>query len=331
MSYLGECILSKDKLLTLLEENKGQILSGNDLSTKLGISRNAVWKSINALRNDGHEITSIKNRGYLLELQSDHLSETEIRMHLDEKSDAYNIIILDETPSTNTYIKEHKDLTDNTVVLTKTQTKGRGRLGKSFHSVDQGGIYLSILKTESLKEYNTDLATIASALAVSETLDAYAGTETNIKWVNDIYIKGFKLSGILTEGTIEFETGTLSSLIIGIGINVNTESFPEALEDIATSLYQITGKRFVRSEIIGHILGKLENYLLMTKKDPAELICKYKKKMLYLNEEISFHRGSEVSSGVLVDLNEKGHLIIETKGRTMTLNSGEISIRKRED
>lgn len=322
--------MSKDKLLTLLEEHKGQVLSGNDLSTKLGISRNAVWKSINALRKDGHEITSIRNRGYLLDLQSDHLSENEIRMHLGEKSGMYNIIILEETPSTNTYIKEHKDLPDQTVVLTKTQTKGRGRLGKSFHSIDEGGIYLSILKIESLPEYNTDLATLAAALAVSETLDAYSGTETRIKWVNDIYAKGLKLSGILTEGTIEFETGTLSSLIIGIGINVNTESFPEELKGVATSLYQITGKRFVRSEIIGHLLSKLENYLLMTKKDPVDLLRKYKKKMLYLNEEINFYRGNEVSSGVLVDLNEKGHLIIETDGQTMTLNSGEISIRKRE-
>jgi len=321
--------LSKEKLLTHLEENKGQVLSGNDLSTKFGISRNAVWKSINALRKEGHEITSIRNRGYVLELQSDHLSENEIRMHLDDKSGAYNIIILDETPSTNTYLKEHKDLPDNTVVLAKTQTKGRGRLGKSFHSINQGGIYLSILKMESLEEYNTDLVTLAAALAVSETLDAYAGTETSIKWVNDIYVKGLKLSGILTEGTIEFETGTLSSLIIGIGINVNTEGFPEELEDIATSLYQITGKKFVRSEIIGHLLSRLEYHLLMTKKDPLELVLKYKKKMLYLNEAITFHRGNEVSNGILLDLNEKGHLIIETEGKTMILNSGEISIRKR--
>lgn len=322
--------MSKDKLLALLEENKGQVLSGNDLSTKLGISRNAIWKSINALRKDGHEITSIRNRGYLLELQSDHLSENEISMHLAETSGAYDFIILDETSSTNTYIKEHKDLPENTVVLTKKQTQGRGRMGKSFHSEDKGGIYLSILKMESLPQYNTDLATLAAALAVSETLDAYSGAETGIKWVNDVYANGLKLSGILTEGTIEFESGTLSSLIIGIGINVNNEIFPKELQGIATSLYQITGKRFVRSEIIGHLLSKLESYLLMTKTDPAELLLKYKKKMLYLNEEIMVYRGSEVSIGILRDLNEKGHLIIETEGKTMTLNSGEISIRKRE-
>lgn len=322
--------MSKDKLLTLLEENKGQILSGIDLSTKLGISRNAVWKSINALRKDGHDITSIRNRGYLLESQSDHLSENEIRMHLSADSDQYNIIILDETSSTNTYMKEHKDLPENTVVIAKTQTKGRGRMGKSFLSEDQGGIYLSLLKIESLPAYNTDLVTLAAALAVSDTLDVYSGTETAIKWVNDVYAKGLKLSGILTEGTIEFETGTLSSLIIGIGINVNNEIFPPVLQHIATSMYQITGKKFVRSEIIGQLLSRLESYLLLTKKDPKELVLQYRKKMLYLNEEISFKRGSEVFSGTLLDLNEKGHLIIETDGKKMTLNSGEISIRKRE-
>ncbi len=322
--------MSKDKLLTLLEENKGQILSGNDLSTALGISRNAVWKSINALRKSGHDITSIRNKGYLLELQSDHLSENEIRMHLLKDDEAYNIIILDEIPSTNTYLKENKDLPDNTVVLTKSQTKGRGRLGRSFHSEDEGGIYLSLLKIDDLKKYNTELATLAAAVATTETIDTLCGVTTQIKWVNDIYIEGKKVSGILTEGTIEFETSTLSSLIIGIGINVNTEEFPEEINDIATSLYKITGKRFVRNEIIGHLLSALEKNLLMTISDPKGLLAKYKKKMLYFGEEITIYRGSEISTGKLLDLNEKGHLIIESNGTTRTLNSGEISIRKRD-
>ncbi|MFH5835440.1 biotin--[acetyl-CoA-carboxylase] ligase [Proteiniclasticum sp. C24MP] len=322
--------MSKDKILTLLEEHKGKILSGNDLSSKLGISRNAIWKSVNALRKEGHQITSIRNRGYVLELGSDHLSESEIRMHLGESSSTHNILILTETPSTNTYIKEHKDLPDNTVVLSNTQTSGRGRLGKTFHSQDQGGIYLSLLKVKELTKYDTDLATLAAAVATAETLDKVCGTETAIKWVNDLYLNGLKVSGILTEGTIEFESGTLSSLIIGIGINVNTERFPEELEDIATSLYQVTGKKSVRSEIIGHLLRSLEEHLRMTKDNPEELLRKYKKRMLYLGEEITIHRGNEIAYGKLMDLSRKGHLIIESEGKTLTLNSGEISIRKRE-
>lgn len=322
--------MSKNRLLEILEENKGKILSGNDLSDLLGISRNAVWKGINALKEEGHQIDSIKNKGYVLQVESDNLSKSEIIMNLPESAPDFEIIILDEIPSTNTYLKEHKDLANNTLVLAKVQTGGRGRLGKSFHSTDQGGIYLSLLKTKDISTYNTSLATLASALAVSEFLDQYLGTPTSIKWVNDIYHEGYKLAGILTEGTLEFETGSLSSLIIGIGINVNTEDFPEEIQYIASSLHRVTGKKYVRNEIVAGILSSLEKYLTLTRTDPRELISSYRKKMLYLGEDILVIRGSEEIQGTLTDITEEGHLILRTPMETLTLNSGEISIRKRE-
>lgn len=325
----GVCIVSKDKILALLEEHKGTILSGNYLSTQLGISRNAIWKSINALRKDGHEITSVKNKGYVLEVGSDHLSESEIRLYLGANASSYHMLILDEIPSTNTYVKEHKDLPDHTVVLAKTQTSGRGRMGKTFHSEDQGGLYLSLLLTKDLTRYNTDLATLAAALAAAETLDSKCGVHTRIKWVNDLYLSGRKVCGILTEGSLEFESGTLNSLIIGIGINVNTESFPEELKGIATSLYEVTEKKFLRSALIADLLLNLEKHLLMTRENPEKLLRSYKEKMLYLGEDITIHRGNETTSGKLLDLSPQGHLIVESQGKILTLNSGEISIRKR--
>lgn len=322
--------MSRELLLKILEENKGSIISGNDLADRLSISRNAVWKAVHALKEEGHDIQSIKNKGYLLSVWSDALSDSEIRMNLNEnmKKDL-KIIILNETPSTNSYIKEHKALENNTLVLAKTQTKGRGRLGKSFHSLDQGGIYMSLLKTEDLSEYDTSLATLAAALAVSEVLDEELNESTRIKWVNDIYHNGYKLSGILTEGTLEFETGELSALVIGIGINVNTGAFPEEISDIASSLYQAAGKKFVRNEIIAKVISALDKYLLMTKKDSTRLIALYKEKMLYLGEEITVKRGNEEFSAYIKDLNEQGHLILMRNNEIMTLNSGEISIRKR--
>ena len=322
--------MSKNRLLEILEENKGKILSGNDLSDLLGISRNAVWKGINALKEEGHQIDSIKNKGYVLQVESDNLSKSEILMNLPESAPDYEIIILDEIPSTNTYLKEHKDLANNTLVLAKAQTRGRGRLGKSFHSTDQGGIYLSLLKTKDISAYNTSLATLASALAVSEVLDQYLGTPTSIKWVNDIYHEGYKLAGILTEGTLEFETGSLSSLIIGIGINVNTEEFPEEIQSIASSLHRVTGKKYVRNEIVAGILSSLEKYLTLTRTDPRELIRSYRRRMLYLGEDILVIRGTEEIQGTLEDITDEGHLILRTPKETLTLNSGEISIRKRE-
>lgn len=318
-------------LLKIFEENRGTVLSGNDLAQRLSISRNAVWKGVNTLKAEGHEIESVKNKGYLLSPWSDALSSSEIRMHLcEERLDDLSIIILNETPSTNSYIKEHKSLLNNTLVLAKTQTEGRGRLGKSFHSLDAGGIYMSLLKTEDLSKYDTSLATLAAALAVSEVLDEESGKKTHIKWVNDILCDGFKVSGILTEGTLEFETGSLSALIIGIGINVNTRAFPEELKTIATSLTDITGKKFVRNEIIAKVMNALDKYLLMTKTDQGELVKRYKEKMLYLGEEVVVKRGNEEFSAHLTDLDDHGHLILKRNNEIMTLNSGEISIRKRE-
>ena len=323
--------MSKENLLKILEESKGTVLSGNDLAEHLGISRNAVWKAINTLKSEGYDIQSVKNKGYLLSAWSDALSGSEIRMNLNEENkDDLRIIILEETPSTNSYIKEHKDLKNNTLVIAKSQTQGRGRLGKSFHSLDQGGIYMSLLKTEDLSKYDTSLATLAAALAVSEVLDGLSEEATHIKWVNDIYHKGLKLAGILTEGTLEFETGSLSALVIGIGININTETFPEEIQDIATSLYKATGRKSVRNEIIGKVINALDKYLLMTKKDSRKLISLYKEKMLYLGEEITVRRGNEEFSAHLTDLNDDGHLVLMRNNETMTMNSGEISIRKRE-
>jgi BirA family biotin operon repressor/biotin-[acetyl-CoA-carboxylase] ligase len=189
---------------------------------------------------------------------------------------------------------------------------------------------MSLLKTGDIVKYDTSLATLAAALDVSEVLDRLLEEETRIKWVNDIYHNGYKLAGILTEGTLEFETGSLSALIIGIGININTEEFPSELQDIAASLYSITGRKFVRNEIIAEIIDALEKYLLMTKNDKERLVRLYKEKMLYLGEEITVRRGTDEFSAHLTDLNEEGHLILKRNHETLTLNSGEISIRKRD-
>lgn len=320
--------MSKYSILRILEQNRGEIISGITLSEELDLSRNSIWKGINALKEEGYLIESVKNKGYRLLQESDSLSESEIKLHLKNKS--FNLIIKDELPSTNTYLKENKsaDFKNNTLVVANSQSGGRGRLGKTFYSGDKGGIYMSLLKKEDLGQYDISLITIAAALCVSEVLDSIAGIETKIKWVNDIYFQGKKLSGILTEGSMEFETGSLEYFIIGIGINVNTEAFPDEIKDIASSLSLITKKKYLRNEIIAKVLDSLEEYLLMTKTSPKGLIEAYRKKMLYLNEEIVVSRGNETFNGILRGINDQGHLIVEKDGTFITQNSGEISIKK---
>lgn len=322
--------MSSRKILKILEEHKGEILSGIDLAQELGLSRNAIWKGINTLKEEGYLIESVKNKGYRLLPESDSLSESEIRLKLQPQAPDYRFILLEEVPSTNSYLKENREnrLENNTVVLAKVQTQGRGRLGKTFHSQDKGGIYLSLYKNEHLSDYDISLLTIATALAVSDTLDQVAKVSTGIKWVNDLYLQGKKIAGILTEGTLEMETGSLSSFIIGIGINVNVDAFPEELTDIASSLSLLTRKTYSRNEIIAALLSALESYLLLTKTDPQKLLARYREKLLFVGETIDVIRGKDTFQGILTTVNDEGHLVVDCQGQRVTFNSGEISIRK---
>ena len=317
----------KDELLKLLEENRGEILPGNDLKDALGVSRNAVWKAIQLLKEEGHHIESVKNKGYTLLKESDVLSVSGLLQALGT-SPTYRVEVLEEVPSTNTYLKESDGKKNNTLVFAKKQTKGRGRLGRSFFSEDPGGLYFSLLKIEDLPRYNPSYATIACALSVRDALSEVSGLTLSIKWVNDIYYEGKKLAGILTEGTLEMETGTLSSLILGIGINVNTGSFPKELEDIATSLFLETGRTYVRQEVARTVLFHLEKNLLLTKENPGALLAAYKEHLLYIGEEITFLYDKKLRMGILKDLTSEGHLLVESDGTYLTLHSGEISIRK---
>ncbi|HBW13596.1 MAG TPA: biotin--[acetyl-CoA-carboxylase] ligase [Proteiniclasticum sp.] len=317
----------KDELLKLLEENRGEILPGNDLKDALGVSRNAVWKAIQLLKEEGHHIESIKNKGYTLLKESDVLSVSGLLQALGT-SPTYRVEVLEEVPSTNTYLKESDGKKNNTLVFAKKQTKGRGRLGRSFFSEDPGGLYFSLLKIEDLPRYNPSYATIACALSVRDALSEVSGLSLSIKWVNDIYYEGKKLAGILTEGTLEMETGTLSSLILGIGINVNTGSFPKELEDIATSLFMETGRTYVRQEVARTVLFHLEKNLLLTKENPNALLAAYKEHLLYIGKEITFLYDKKLRMGILKDLTSEGHLLVESEGSYLTLHSGEISIRK---
>jgi len=317
----------KEELLKLLEESRGEILSGNDLKDTLGVSRNAVWKAIQLLKEEGHHIDSVKNKGYTLLKESDVLSVGGLMQALGAQP-SYHVEVLEEVPSTSTYLKESDSKKNNALVFAKKQTKGRGRLGRSFFSEDLGGLYFSLLKKEDLARYSPSYATIACALSVRDALSEISGLPLSIKWVNDIYYEGKKLAGILTEGTLEMETGTLSSLILGIGINVNTNGFPQELEDIATSLFMETGRTYVRQDVAKNVLSHLEKNLLLTKENPVELLSAYKKHLLYLGEEITFLYNTQPRTGILTDLTPEGHLLVESEGSLITLHSGEISIRK---
>ena len=319
--------MSKEKVLNLLEQHRGTYLTGNVLKDHLGVSRNAIWKAIQGLKAEGHDIEAQKNKGYRLRKDSDVLHLVSLQEALG-KNHPYELHLLPEVPSTNTWLKELDNQRNNTLVFAKKQTAGRGRQGRSFHALDEEGLYFSLLKTTDLERYNPALVTMACAVALQEVLEETMDAPVSIKWVNDLYIGDKKVSGILTEGSLEMETGSYSSLIIGIGINVNTKTFPKELEDIATSMTLFTGKTFHRVALAKKILEKVEGYLLLTKEDPEALLSRYKDHLLYLGKTILFTQEGQEQSGQLVDLTKEGHLLVEREGRLLTLHSGEIRIRK---
>lgn len=244
------------------------------------------------------------------------------------------IILLETVDSTSSYLRELEDAPDGTVVIAGSQTGGRGRLGRSFYSPKEGGIYLSVLLRNSGRSFPTDLTTVAAALALRKALLETTGTKTDLKWVNDIYLRGYKVGGILTEGTFDMESGMLRKIVIGCGLNLNTEDFPPELEDIASSVYRLTGRRQDPHAVIASLLNSLEEYLERIGSDPEGVIAEYRQYLLYLGEEITVTSYGKTLNGVLRDINGKGNLILEhvdrESGKTeeLVLSSGEISIRK---
>ena len=244
-------VSSRDKVLSLLESEKGKFISGENIASELGISRTAVWKAVNRLRRDGYRIESVTNRGYCLSPDSDILSEASIRRYLSScMSEQYSgsnaassvaMDVFDTIDSTNTVClsRASSGVSGTYAAIAGCQTRGRGRRGRSFFSPEGTGLYMSILlRPSSLSADQALKYTTIAAVAVSEAIEAVSCRAARIKWVNDVYSGGRKVCGILTEASFNPEDGTLDYAVVGIGINVYepAEGFPEDIRDRAGAI-----------------------------------------------------------------------------------------------
>ena len=251
---------SREEVLSLLRGEEG-FLSGQDLSRRLGLTRAAVWKAVDALRGEGYEIEARTGLGYRLLAAPDLMTEAEIRSFLAEtRVVGRELRCFQELDSTNNYLKAWTGGPDGAAVTAESQTAGRGRMDRSFQSPRGQGIYLSVLLRPGLPPDRLPPVTALAGVAVCTAVERVCGVRPGLKWPNDPVLKGKKLCGILTEMSLEAETGRVQSLVLGIGINVGQrpEDFAPEVREVATSLLQVLGKRVSRPRLTAALLEELD-------------------------------------------------------------------------
>lgn len=320
----------RDSILTILKNNRDSYVSGQTISEGLGVSRSAVWKYINKLKEEGYVIDSLSNNGYKMISAPDLLTMEEIKDYLDTRNIGSQILHFNSIDSTNSKAKELAvaGASHGTVVISEEQTSGRGRFGRQWSSPKHKGIWMSVILRPDIDPVNASNITLLGSAAVFEAMKAM-GVSPGIKWPNDIILKGRKLCGILTE--MSSELNQINYLIMGIGVNVNTSQgeFPEELKNIATSLKSSEGHDYSRQELTGLILSHFERFYdkFIKENDMKSAIEISRKHSVLLGKEIQiFNKGVPVGAKA-IDINDQGLLVIEhPDGKMESIISGEVSM-----
>jgi BirA family transcriptional regulator, biotin operon repressor / biotin---[acetyl-CoA-carboxylase] ligase len=319
----------KQQVLRILEENRGSTINGASLAKALNVTRSSIWKAVKALQNDGYHIKAVTNKGYTLHAGSDIISAESITPFLKGEASNFILEVHQTVTSTNTLAKERAagGAREGTVIIAREQTKGRGRMGRTFYSPVSSGIYFSIILRPTLNLEDSLLITTAAAVAVSEAIEAVTGVTASIKWVNDIFSNGKKVCGILTEASLSFENGGLEYAVVGIGINIETKDFPAEIQQIAGSLYINKPENTpVSSILIANVLNNLAQRMnSLTDKHYLE---EYKKRSFLIGRDILVIKGTKTLPAKAIDIDEKARLVVEYEGNIIeALNSGEVSVR----
>lgn len=322
----------KENIISILESNKGLFISGEKIANDLKVSRTAIWKAIKSLKNDGYNINSVSNKGYALSKETDILSSKVIKNNMLKYADKFNFIIHKTVASTNIIARELaiNGAESGTVVIAEEQTSGYGRNGKSFFSPYGTGIYMSIilnLKKEK-KIFNSSFITTAAAMAVSKSIEEISNENTQIKWVNDVFINGKKVCGILTEGTFSFEDGKLDYAVIGIGVNVNfpKDGFPKELNNIAASINSKNNansntKSDIRNILVAKILENLYDYYF----NDVNFYEEYKKRSFLIGKKVSININNKEHIVKVLDIDKTFALVAKFQdGKIDKIVSGSI-------
>ena len=325
--------MGKQRILHILEQKRGDFVSGEELAALLGQSRAAVWKTVEALRAEGYPIASKPGSGYYLQGETDALLEEKVRMHLQTQQLGSRILLYPTVDSTNAELRRlaYDGAEEGIVLLADEQTAGKGRLGRSFHSPMRGGIYMSLLLRPCLPFEKIHFLTMLAAVSVTQAIESVTGVSAQIKWVNDILLDGAKLCGILSEAAVEGESGSLSFVVVGIGINIEcVRDFPKLEGNRPAALREVAKHPFSRCELIAEILNQFECYYnsYLTSQDATALLALYRSRLCLLGRQVLVVQGTEQYEAQVEGLADSGGLLVKrSDGVLLELKSGEVSIR----
>jgi len=323
---------TKEKVLAELEKSGDKYISGGRLGRNLGLSRNSVWKAVKQLETEGYIIEAVTNKGYRLVRDADIITSEDISAALEEPVSAGKIIVLDSIDSTNNYAKQlaEQGAEHGTIVIANEQTAGKGRMGRTFSSPKNTGIYMSFILRPQIAIEAVQLLTSYLAVIVSDALDSVCGCSTAIKWVNDIMLNDKKICGILTEAAISCESASFRYIIAGIGINTGTvkDAFDPELLEIASSIEDETGKHVKRSELIAAVINRLDEKI--NSLSSGMFIEEYRRRSWILGRDVIVTKNGKDTEAHAEDIDETAGLIVSyADGTRDIISTGEARIRKK--
>ena len=304
-----------EKIFDILSQADDYV-NGEKIAQELGVSRTSIWKAIKKLEKEGIQIESVKNRGYRL---------TAGELLIPDWIEANSPVQVSFNPDCQSTQMDAKAGMEagrpaNTLYLAAAQSAGRGRFGRAFFCPSQGGFYMSLHLKPNLPFDQLPSYTILTAGAIYKAVKNLTLIEVDIKWVNDIYYRNKKISGILTEATTSIETGLVTDVIIGVGFNFFIKDFPAEIKEKADSLFE-EKPAISRNELIAEI------WKCFYESDPEELIYLYKKRSMVLGRQVTFSQKGADYQGLAKDISDSGQLLVQlTDGQEIWLNSGEVSL-----
>jgi len=317
----------ENKILEKFYRNKGVHLSGEDIAKSLGVSRQAFWKHVEKLRRMGYAIEAVPHQGYRLAESPDAMIEPEIKRNLRSKVFGKNIVCHKIIGSTNdaAYSLAEKGAAEGTVVVAESQEKGKGRMGREWVSPAGGGVYASCVIRPEILAAEVSRITLVAALSLVKTIRAFTGLNAFLKWPNDVLINEKKVAGLLTE--LKAEVDKASFVILGIGVNVNTDT--RDLPEGATSLRGELGKAVRRVEFFSRLLEALEKeYNIFKKKGFKDIRKELKTHSCTLGHYVKLATSKKAAfHGQAVDIDENGALVLRMPdGEERKFFSGDVSL-----